>query len=163
MGLQLEVAEAEGVGDYADGTEAHGGGGEDGAEQDAEEGVEDAGGDGDSEGVVDEGEEKILADVAHGGLAQLAGAEDSGEVSFDEGDAAAFHGDVGAGAHGDADVGLREGGGVVDAVAGHGDDSSLLLEFADDFEFTFGKDFGFEFGDAEFLCRSPRRRSCCLR
>jgi hypothetical protein len=78
-----------------------------------------------------------------------AGAEDAGEVSFDQSDAAAFHGNVGAGAHGDADVGLREGGSVVDAVAGHGDDSSLLLQFADDFEFAFGKDFGFEFGDAE--------------
>jgi len=31
------------------------------------------------------------------------------------------------------------------------DDSSLLLEFADDFEFACGEDFGFEFGDAEFL------------
>ena len=57
----------------------------------------------------------------------MAGAEDSAEVSFDQGDAAAFHGDVGAGAHGDADIGLRERGGVVDAVAGHGDESSLLL------------------------------------
>src|ERR1035441_2651901 len=103
-----------------------------------------------------EGEEKILADVAHGGLAELAGAEDSGEVSFDQGDAAAFHGDVGAGAHGDADVGLGEGGGVVDAVAGHGDDSSLLLKFADDFELAFGEDFGLEFGDAERAGNSER-------
>ena len=157
------MAEAEGVGDYGDGAEAHGGGGEDGAEQQAEEWIEDAGGDGHADGVVDEGEEKILADVAHGGLAQVAGAQDSGEVAFDQRDAAAFHGDVGAGAHGDADVGLRERGGVVDAVAGHGDDSSLPLQFADDFQFSFGQDFGFEFVDAERLWRSPRRWRDCRR
>ena len=38
-----------------------------------------------------------------------------------ERDAGALHRDVGAGAHRDADVGLREGRRVVDAVAGHGD------------------------------------------
>ena len=36
--------------------------------------------------------------------------------------------DVGAGAHRDADVSLRERGGVVDAVAGHGHDMPLGLQ-----------------------------------
>ena len=146
-----------------DAAEAHGGGGEDGAEQDAEERIEYAGGDGDSDGVVDEGEEKILADVAHGGLAELAGAQDSGEIAFDQRDAAAFHGNVGAGAHGDADVGLRERGSVVDAVSGHGDDSSLLLQFADDFELAFGQDFGFELRRCRETAQSTRRRCGCRR
>ena len=131
--LQLCVTQAEGVGDYGDGAEAHGGGGEDGAEQQTEERVKNAGGNRNADGVVDEGEEKILADVAHGGAAQVAGAHDSGEIAFDQSDAAAFHGNVGAGAHGDSDIGLSECGRVVDAVAGHGDDSSLPLQFADDF------------------------------
>ncbi len=43
---QLCVTQAEGVGDYGDGAEAHGGGGEDGAEQQTEERVKNAGGNG---------------------------------------------------------------------------------------------------------------------
>ena len=78
-------------------------------------------------------------------MAEFAGAQDSGEVSFYERDAATFHGDVGAGAHGDADVGLGECGRVVDTVAGHGDDSSLLLQFLHHFGFSFGQNFGLEF------------------
>ena len=40
-------------------------------------------------------------------------------------DAGAFHRDVGAGAHGDADVGCGQRRRVVDAVAGHRDDAAL--------------------------------------
>src|SRR5579872_263366 len=86
--LQLGVPQTQRIGDHGDGAEAHGGGGEDRAEEDAEERVQNAGCDGHSERVVDEGEEKILADVAHCGLAEAAGAEDSGEISFDQRDAA---------------------------------------------------------------------------
>ena len=77
-------------------------------------GAEDAGGERHSERVVDEGKEKILADVPHGRLAKLAGAQNAGEVAFDQRDAATLHGDIGAGPHGDADVGLRERRGVID-------------------------------------------------
>ena len=40
----------------------------------------------------------------------------------------ALHRHVGAGAHRDADVGCRQGGRIVDAVARHGDDPSFALE-----------------------------------
>src|SRR3974390_1969544 len=93
--------ESEGVGDDRDGAEAHGGGGEHGAEEQAEEGVEDAGCNGDAEGVVDEGEEQVLTDVAHSGVAEADGFGDAAQVAFDKGDAGAFDRDVGAGAHGD--------------------------------------------------------------
>ncbi len=48
----------------------------------------------------------------------------------DEGDVGGLDGDVGAGADGEADVGLGEGGCVVDAVADHGDDTAFVLEAA---------------------------------
>ena len=54
------------------------------------------------------------------------------EVAAHEGEVAGLDGDVGAGAHGDAEVGLGEGGGVVDAVADHGDDLAFGLEAPDD-------------------------------
>jgi hypothetical protein len=47
------------------------------------------------------------------------------QVALHQGHAGALHGDVGAGAHGDADIGGGERGRVVDAVAGHGDDAAL--------------------------------------
>src|ERR1700691_5573769 len=66
---QLHVPQAQRVRDYGDGAEAHGNGGEDWAEQQAKEWIQNSGGNGHSYRVVDECEEKILTDVAHGGLA----------------------------------------------------------------------------------------------
>src|SRR5215475_3832124 len=81
-GLQLCMAQAERVGDHGNGAEAHRGGGEDRAEKNSEERIENAGCDRDSNSVVDEGEEQVLPDVAHGGLAQPAGAHNSGEIAL---------------------------------------------------------------------------------
>ena len=71
-------------------------------------GIEHARRDRHAERVVDEGEEQVLADVAHRRLATGARADDAGEVALQQGDAGAFDGDVGAGAHGDADIGGRK-------------------------------------------------------
>ena len=50
------------------------------------------------------------------------------QIALDERDGRALHGDVGAGAHGDADLGLRERRRIVDAVAGHRDKAALVLK-----------------------------------
>ncbi len=56
---------------------------------------------------------------------------------------AGFLGDLGAGdAHGHADVGRPEGGGVVDAVAGHGDDVAGLLQRPHQLDLVLGGDPG---------------------
>jgi hypothetical protein len=55
--LEFEGAEAEGVGDYGDGAEAHGGAGDHGAEEPAEDGIKNSGGDGDSKSVVEKSEQ----------------------------------------------------------------------------------------------------------
>ena len=49
------------------------------------------------------------------------------EVALEQRDAGALDGDVGAGAHGDADIGGGQRRRIVDAVAGHGDDAALGL------------------------------------
>ena len=54
-----------------------------------------------------------------------------------------FFGDVvAAQSHGDADVGFLERRGVVDAVAGDGDDLAHLFQLRDDAQLMFGGDAG---------------------
>ena len=48
-----------------------------------------------------------------------------GQIALEQRHAGAFHGDVGAGAHGDADIGRGERRRVVDAVARHRHDAAL--------------------------------------
>ena len=58
-------------------------------------------------------------------------------------------GDVGAGAHGEAEVGLGQRGGVVDAVADHRDDAAFGLQAADDVGLVGGQDLGDDLVDAD--------------
>ena len=59
------MAQAQCVADHADRGQRHRRGGDDRRQLDAEEGVEDPGGQRDADGVVGQGEEQILPDVAH--------------------------------------------------------------------------------------------------
>src|SRR5438128_1993355 len=89
------------------------------------------GGNRDAGGVVDEGEEQVLPDVAHRCLREPPRTNDANQIAFQEGDAGTLHRDVGAGPHGDADVGCGKRRGVVDAVPGHRDDPPGLLQLDD--------------------------------
>ncbi len=69
-----------------------------------------------------------LDDVGVDGAALLDRADDGGEVVVGQHHVGGFLGDLGAGdAHGHADVGGAQRGGVVDAVAGHGHDVAVGL------------------------------------
>ena len=59
------------------------------------------------------------------------------------------HGHVGAGAHGDADIGGGQRRRVVDAVAGHGDHAALAAQPLDDRALVLGQHLGLDLGDAE--------------
>src|SRR5216684_2379300 len=109
---QTRHAQSQGIADDAHRRQRHGGGGNDRREQDAEMGIEDARGNRDAGGVVDEREEQVLSDVAHGRLREPAGANDAAEIAFQQRDAGALHRHIGAGAHGDSDVGCGKRGGV---------------------------------------------------
>jgi hypothetical protein len=61
---------------------------------------------------------KILFEVAHGGTAQQSVPDNTPEVALDQGNPRAFHGDIGAGAHGDTDVGLRQSRCIVEIMRG---------------------------------------------
>ena len=74
-------------------------------------------------------------------LADAAG--DRAEVVVGDDQVGGLSGDVGAAsAHGDADVGGAQGGGVVDAVAGHADDLTVGVEGADELKLLFGHHAG---------------------
>ena len=84
--------------------------------------------------------------------------DDGGEVVVGEDHGGGVLGHLGAGdAHGHADVRLLQGGGVVDAVAGHGHQGALLLPGADDADLMLRGHPGIDgdFGD-ELLAVPPR-------
>ncbi len=66
-----------------------------------------------------------------------------------ERDAGALHRDVGAGAHGDADIGRGERRRVVDAVAGHRDHPARVAQPLDDGAFPVRQHLGLDLVDAE--------------
>ena len=113
------------IDDHRNRAERHGQAGDHRAQQQPEERIEHARRDRHAQGVVEKRKGEVLADVGHGRPAETAGADDAAQVALDQRHAGALHGDVGAGAHRDADVGLGKRGRVVDAVAGHGDDAAL--------------------------------------
>ena len=138
--VHLEQVQTQGVGDDAEGAEAHRGGAEHRVERDASP-DEAAGGDGDADGVVEEGPEQVLVYVAQRGAGHADGGGDVAQLALHEHDVGRVDGDVGTGSDGDADVGAGQGGGVVDAVADHGD-LALLHELADDALLAVGQDAG---------------------
>jgi hypothetical protein len=79
------------------------------------------------ERVVADRPGEVLAHLADGAAADLDRRRDVDWVGAHEHDVGGLDRDVGAGADRDADVGLRERGRVVDAVADHRDPSALLL------------------------------------
>src|SRR5690606_33533327 len=88
--------------------------------------------------VAGEQEENEFADVAVNYAALLHRRDDAGVVVVGQHHVGGFFGDVGAGdAHGYADVGLLERRGVVDAVAGHGDNVAVGAQGADDAHLVF--------------------------
>src|SRR5205807_2761907 len=103
----------------------------------------------DGGGVVPEGPAEVLEDGAERSPGEADGGGHAVELGREQGDVGALDGDVGAGADGDAEVGLDEGRGVVDAVAHHGHDPALLLKVADGGHLVGGEHLGEDVADAD--------------
>jgi hypothetical protein len=76
---------------------------------------------------------------------------------FHQGEAGALDGHVGASAHGDADVGLRQCRRIVDAVAGHRHLVAFGLQILDDACLVRGQYVGTDFVDAQAAGDGTRR------
>ena len=73
-------------------------------------------------------EREVVGDLLVDRAAKAHRVHQGREVVVREDQLGGLLGDLGAGAHGHADVGLLDGGGVVDGVAGHGDNLAPVLE-----------------------------------
>ena len=100
-------------------------------------------------------------------VAQRASGEADGvggdsQVAAHEGEVAGLDRDVGAGAHGQAEIGLGEGGGVVHAVADHRHDPATVLQLLDDVDLVGGQDVGVHVGgvDAHLAATVSAARRC---
>src|SRR6185436_5422070 len=110
----------------------------------------------DEQDVVGEGPPEALLDGGDGPPGQGDRGDDAAQVAADEGDVGGGDRDVSAGADGDADVGCGQGGGVVDAVAGHRHDVALLLQLADLRSLLGGQHLGQHVLDADLRGDGPR-------
>jgi hypothetical protein len=99
---------------------------------------------------------EVLDHLAVGALRQADDGDDVARVVAHEDDVGGLDGDVGAGADGDADIGLGQGGRVVDAVADHRHRRALGLQLADLGGLVAGEDLGEVLLDPEVL-RHPGR------
>ena len=66
-------------------------------------------------------------------------------------------------AHSEADVSLRQRGGVVDAVAGHRRDAQALLKLSDGLQLVLGQQVATHLGDARLGADGLRRRQVIAR
>jgi hypothetical protein len=108
--------------------------------------------------VVDEREAEVLLHVGDRRLGELAGAHDAAQISLHEDHFPARHRHVGAGPHGDADVGLGQRGRVVDAVARHRHATAFGLQPGDQGELVGGRDLAADFIQPQLRPDRFRRR-----
>ena len=149
--LRFPAAQPQGIADDADRGKAHGGGGQHGAELPAQQGIEHPGGNGNADAIIKECPEEVLLDIAQDAAGKLQGGGNIGGVAVHEDNIGGVDGDIGAGTDGDADIGPDQCGGVIDAIADHGDDLPLFLQGADDRFLLLGQHLRDDPGNADLL------------
>ena len=112
----------------------------------------------DAERVVAEGADQILAHVAHRRSADLDRRHNAHQAALDQRDVACLDGDVGAGADGESDIGLRQRRCIVDAVADHADGLAFELQLLHLVRLVVGQHFGKHAIDAD-LARDGAARA----
>src|SRR3546814_1994365 len=102
-------------------------------------------------------EEEVLPDIAHRGARQPPCPHDPAEIALDQGEAGALDRDIGAGAHGDPDIGLSERRRIVHAIPGHRHFASFGLQLSTDPRLVLGQHIGAYLVDAEAAGNGARR------
>src|SRR6266849_3359784 len=149
--LERRLAKAQGIGNHGDGAEAHCRASKHGAQQPAEYRVESAGGDRNSDRIVEKGERQILFDISNRRAAQLARSHDSAQVALHQRDARVFNRRVRSSPHGDSYIGCRQRRRVVNSVTGHRNNATLIFQILYDLAFPLGPDFRLNLFDLQLL------------
>ena len=89
--------------------------------------------------------------VADRRVRQQDGRADAAQITLDQRHLGAVHGHIGAGPHGNTDIGFGQRRGIVDAVTRHGDDATLVLQKRDQRQFVGGFDFTAHFVNAQLV------------
>src|SRR4030042_2526380 len=88
--------------------------------------------------IVSKGPEEVLLDSPHGPLAQRYGGHYPHQVTANQGNIASLHGNIGTCTNSDANICLGQGRSIVNAIAHHCHDLSLLLQFLNLSTLVFG-------------------------
>src|SRR5664280_137485 len=149
--LKFHAAQPQRIANDADGGKRHGRRGDDRRQLQAERRIEYAGRDRHAGGIIDKGKEQVLPDIAHDRRRQRARFHDPGEVALEQRDAGAFDRHIGAGAHGDTDLGGGQCRRIIDAVAGHGHHAAFGAQFFDHSALLIRQHLSLDFCNAEPL------------
>ena len=118
--LYFKEAESQCIHDNAETTKAHSARPDNGAEFDAEEGIEDSGSQGNADDIVKEGPEKIFFNVANNGLTKFYSCYGIQKVIFHENGIGTFNSHICTGSDGNTQIGLHKCRSIVNTVADHG-------------------------------------------
>src|SRR6267154_3196213 len=149
MSLERCFSQPQSVGNHGYRTKAHRRAREHRTQQPARKMIENAGGNRDSNRVVEKCKSKILLDVANGGAAQFSRSYDSPQVTLEKGDARTFNRHIRPRAHGYAHVRRSQCRRVIDAIPRHRDDSPVRVKPLYDFTIALWPYFGLNFLDSQ--------------
>ena len=92
-----------------------------------------------------------MLDIAQDAAGKLQGGGNIGGVAVHQHNIGGIDGDIGAGTDGDADIGPDQCGGIIDAIADHGDHLALFLQGANDCLLLLGQHLRNDAGNADLL------------
>ena len=119
------------------------------AEQYPKGGVEYASSHRDSDRIVGESKYEVLSDIAHRRTAEGAGADNAGEIAFDQRDAGILDGNLRARSHRDTHIGFGQSGRIIHTIARHGDNPAIGAQFTDDAVLVFRQDITLDIVNAK--------------
>jgi len=95
-------------------------------------------------------QKQVLPDIAHGRQRQSARLDNAHQVAAQQGNAGAFDGHIGAGAHGHTHIRRCQGRRIVNAIAGHDHNATFVLQALNNLALVFRQDFRFHFVNMQF-------------
>ena len=152
--IHLDQIQPEGVGDHTEAGQAHGCGSHHGVEDQPQPCIA-AGGQRNTDRIVEEGPEQVLVDGPDDPTGEPDGCGGIQQVAFYQDQVGGVHGNMGACSNGSAHIGPGKGGGIIDAVPHHHDPTAFLLKAADLGFLLLGQHLGHHLVYPHLVSHSP--------